>query len=212
MDFAPHGATRKSNPNQTAFTQAGHEWWPRFPAPLARNSRFCGRFITPYAVSGHTGFPWGKLINAKLFSDIQFPEGYWFEDSLMRQIVFERVSKAFYINKSVYQYRFNRQSIAHTHQGNPKAIDALYVTLSLWRDKQTLGFSNDKDYQEYLLHMARLIRSRVNGLDETVKRDVFIVFSSWYSSIYGGITPKSDKLLHEAILSGDYGRYVVNLA
>ena len=27
----------------------GHEWWPRFPAPLARNSRFCGRFITPYA-------------------------------------------------------------------------------------------------------------------------------------------------------------------
>ena len=50
MDFAPHGATRKSNPNQTAFTQAGHEWWPRFPAPLARNSRFCGRFITPYAI------------------------------------------------------------------------------------------------------------------------------------------------------------------
>lgn len=49
MDFAPHGATRKSNPNQTAFSQAGHEWWPRFPAPLARNSRFCGRFITPYA-------------------------------------------------------------------------------------------------------------------------------------------------------------------
>ena len=49
MDFAPHGATRKSNPNQTAFSQAGHEWWPRFPAQLVKNSRFCGRFITPYA-------------------------------------------------------------------------------------------------------------------------------------------------------------------
>ena len=164
------------------------------------------------SVSGHTGFPWGKLIRSKLFSDIQFPEGYWFEDSLMRQIVFERVDKSWYFNKSVYQYRFNRQSITHTHQGNPKAIDTLYVTLSLWQDRKILGFPDDEAYQEYLLHMARLIRTRVSGLGESVKRDIFIVFCAWYSSIFRELEPKRNKLLHMALVSGNYGRYKVNLA
>ena len=162
--------------------------------------------------NAHPGFPWGKIIRSIFFSDIVFPEGYWFEDSLMRQIVFERVDKSWYFNKSVYQYRFNRQSITHTHQGNPKAIDTLYVTLSLWQDRKILGFPDDEAYQEYLLHMARLIRTRVSGLGESVKRDIFIVFCAWYSSIFRELEPKRNKLLHMALVSGNYGRYKVNLA
>lgn len=155
------------------------------------------------------GFTCGKVILSAIFADIVFPDEYWFEDSLMRQIVFERVDKVLFIDKSVYQYRFNRQSISNTHQGNLKTIDALYVTLSLWRDRKIFGFSDDDAYQEYLLHMARLIKMRVRGLADPVKRDVFTAYSAWYSSIYGGSEPKKNKLLHEALLSGDYGRYLV---
>ena len=164
------------------------------------------------SVSSHTGFPWGKVIRSELFSDIQFPEGYWFEDSLMRQIVYERVDKAWYVDNIVYQYRYNNESVTHTHQGKPKSIDALYVTLSLHNDRKALGIPDDDAYQDYLLHMARLIRARVGDLDEAVKRDVFTVYSAWYSAIYGGVTSKTNKVLHEALLTGDYGRYKVNLA
>lgn len=34
------------------------------------------------------GYPWGKLIKATFFQNLQFPEHYWFEDTLISLVIF----------------------------------------------------------------------------------------------------------------------------
>lgn len=37
---------------------------------------------------------WGKVYKAELFTNLRFPEGYWYEDSIFAQIVWPLTKKA----------------------------------------------------------------------------------------------------------------------
>ena len=39
------------------------------------------------------GVPWGKCIKKTLFRDVCFPNGYWFEDSIVHQIILPRANR-----------------------------------------------------------------------------------------------------------------------
>ncbi|MDE7473273.1 MAG: glycosyltransferase [Muribaculaceae bacterium] len=87
------------------------------------------------------GFPWGKLFKSELFKDIQFPENYWFEDTLMSIIIFPQVdnSKKASISTPTYCYRINPKGISQTAPKNKKILDTLYVTRGLYKDRLELG-------------------------------------------------------------------------
>ena len=36
---------------------------------------------------GCSGYPWGKLYSSRIFESIRFPEGYWFEDTVLSQLI-----------------------------------------------------------------------------------------------------------------------------
>lgn len=40
-----------------------------------------------------SGYSWGKVFNNNLFSNLRFPEGYWYEDSINAQIVWPLAKK-----------------------------------------------------------------------------------------------------------------------
>ena len=76
------------------------------------------------------GFPCLKIIKSDVFNNVRFPN-YLFEDSIMRQIIYEKVNKVLIINKCIYNYRqYNNQSLHHQKK-NYRMLESLYITINL---------------------------------------------------------------------------------
>ena len=91
-----------------------------------------------------------------LFQGICFPEGYWFEDSIIHQIILPRANKIEWIEDVVYYYRTNSNGATSSSAGNPKSIDSLWISISLLEDRRKLGLNDTVDYYLYMLNMLRL--------------------------------------------------------
>ena len=179
---------------------------------------------TPYQANPHAagplpdgqasfGFACGKLFSRAVFSSLRFPEGYLYEDSLMSQLVFplarDRSMPVFGTEAETFLYRQNTQGIVKSSRGNPKSLDSLWVTLSLYRDRQTLGLVNDQRYYEYILNMLVLTWRRTEALGEEVGRAVFTVWRAFLTRELSGFSTEraAYRPLEQAVLAGDYGRY-----
>lgn len=125
-----------------------------------------------------TGHPCCKVYRRELFSDIQFPEKYWFEDSVMHQRVFPKAQLIAGINDCIYYRRVNKKSITHSTAGNPKSLDSLWVTLRLIEDRKLLGIEPTQNYYDYLLDQTLLTLRRVAQLGEDVQKSTFYVMST----------------------------------
>lgn len=159
------------------------------------------------------GFAWGKLIAAELFRDLCFPEGYLFEDSLQSQILYPRLEcrglVACGLSRETLRYRQNPHGIVHSSQGSPKSLDSLWITLSLYRDRQRLGLENDQRYYEYLLNMLVMTRRRTEALGDEVGRAVFVLSREFLLREFAafGTERSAYRMLEDAVRAGDYGRY-----
>lgn len=134
-----------------------------------------------------TGYAWGKVLKAELFSNIQFPMGYWFEDTIVWMIL-EPLSKSIVLyNKPSTRYRMNLDSVSHIAVNSLKSIDSLYVTLSLLKDRKLIGIEFDQYQYDLLLRQMRINFNRVAKLDTKIKQAVYLIesdliintFSSW---------------------------------
>lgn len=121
------------------------------------------------------GFVCGKLISRSLFSNVEFPLGYWFEDSIYCMILEPMCKRIASVDTLVFGYRMRRSSISHTFAGKSKAIDNLYITLGLLRDRETLGIAFDQRQYDMMLHQMFMNTWCVMGLPEEVARAVFVV-------------------------------------
>lgn len=80
------------------------------------------------AVGNLHGQPFGKVYKRCLFDHLNFPEKYWYEDSIFAQILWPMTNSVYTISDCVYEYTLNPGSITQTGQFKPKAVDSLYIT------------------------------------------------------------------------------------
>lgn len=121
------------------------------------------------------GFVCGKLLSRSLFQDVEFPLGYWFEDSIYCMIVEPMSRRIASVSTRVFGYRMRRGSISHSFAGNPKAVDNMYITLQLLRDREALGLSFDQRQYDMMLRQMFMNIWCVMSLPEEVARAVFVV-------------------------------------
>ena len=159
------------------------------------------------------GYFWGKLFRAELFSALCMPEGYWYEDSMLAQLLYPRMAlegqSVFGVDFDAVLYRVNPQGITRQSRGKPKSLDSLYITRSLHRDRLALGLKNDQAYYEYLLHMLVLTRRRTEALGEDVGRAVFALSRAFLLREFEGFSTGRGgyRVLEQAVRGGDYGAY-----
>lgn len=108
------------------------------------------------------GYPWGKLYKAGLWGRIQFPEKYWFEDSVNRLIVFNIAKTAAVIDCKVLLYRQHAASISHTYTGNGKVVDTIWVTKRLIEDYKKLKTPITSDIcavflKQFMFNFSRIL-------------------------------------------------------
>ena len=157
------------------------------------------------------GFPPGKLCRRRLFDRIRFPEGYRFEDSVLSQLLMpwaEREGLRVYgLDREAFRYRVHPQSTGHRNNGSVHSIDAVWVTLSLHRDRLALGLENDQPYYEYLLNSLVLSMRRTEALGDGVLRAVFVLYRELLRDFEDFETERPAwRTLEQAVRGGDFAR------
>lgn len=158
-------------------------------------------------VDGLYGTPWAKVYKSSLFNNILFPEKYWYEDSLMRQIVYPSAKRIFGVSEIVYCRRNNPLGITNTGKQKPKSLDSFWVTIKLFEDRNRLGLLKTQDYYEYILRMARLTYQRTTGRPIEVKKAVFTVFADFVRKNFDGYQTEKYFDLEYSIRNNNYELY-----
>lgn len=161
------------------------------------------------ALGNLDGFPWGKVFRSDLFASLVFPEGFWFEDTMLSVLIFSQVEKAYILPRTVYAYRqTNPNSITKNSVTKPKCIDTFYVTKQTLCEHAELGLPIDQAYVEKVFRQILLNEKRIRNVPERVKEAVFIL-SADLVKCYLPDTVQSVRyrLLLEIMRDRDYGMY-----
>ena len=111
-----------------------------------------------------------EKISDRIFENLCFPDGFWYEDSIFEYCIYPFWKKKYTIENDVYAYRYNLNGITYKSRGNVKSIDHYWIMLYLWdwiKDKQilrldewlqismlddmVLGYSRTKDFEQFKL-------------------------------------------------------------
>lgn len=159
------------------------------------------------------GFPWGKVYKAKIWSNIQFPPGYWFEDTVCSFIIHRRSSKISTVSDIVYEWRKNTSSISFLSKGKPKILDTLYVTNQLLRDCKDLLLPFDMQFYDILLHQFKVNAVRIYSLANRQVNYANFIWSKdalkiyFKDTQYGSISYKNVEL---AIKNESYKQFLLS--
>nr|WP_302830144.1 glycosyltransferase family A protein [uncultured Bacteroides sp.] len=112
------------------------------------------------------GFAWGKVFRAQLFRNIQFPEKYWFEDTVVSFILLPLSKMRASVSNIVYCYRKNMKGISISSKGNIKSLDSFYITRRLLFDHQTLGLPLEEEELEMVLRQIIINYRRIHTIKD----------------------------------------------
>lgn len=153
-----------------------------------------------------SGYPWGKVYKSQLFAEIQFPVGYWFEDTLGPYVVYPRALRRAVVSAIVYAYRDNPAGISHRSHGNPRVLDALWVTRRMLADSRSLGIRHDTAFLDMVLTDLRNTYCRVTSLrNRHVSRDLFVSLCGLLREYFPAVSSGGPSALSEknSVLTAD---------
>lgn len=159
----------------------------------------CGKI----SISDLRGMAWGKVIRNSLFKGIGFPEKYWYEDSVMAQIIYPSADpeKICGVDEVVYYYNVNSESISIKSRKSNKSLDSLWVTFRLFDDRKALGLEKTASYFDYILRMSLLTYSRILLMPAAVKSAFLNVYSDFinreFENFHSAKYPELEKALRE---------------
>ena len=155
------------------------------------------------------GMTCGKLFRRELFANLRFPEGYWYEDSIISQILLPMARRVWAVDRPVFVYLLNQSGVSYTSQGQPKAIDSLYVTEALLGEKGLFGLPLDAEGYRHFLHMVLLTYHRTRRLEGDVIRAVFQCQCGLRLRYFPDQTaPEEYRKLEEALKKEQFRRYL----
>ena len=118
------------------------------------------------------GGPCSRLYRREQWSDIRFPEGFWFEDTVIGYCVKTRYSESF-VSDAGYCHRVRKGSITSTHMTNNKAIDGYWVVEEMLDWCRALGIPLERTYAQSITQFGSLIYDRCAFLDDVGRRALF---------------------------------------
>ena len=156
-----------------------------------------------------TGHAWAKLYSRRLFAHLRFPDGYWYEDSILAHIIFPLVENAYTISDIVYCHVINPRGIVNKTERNPRALESLYITELLLNEKKRFGLSHTlKDFEQFL-HSVRLTYARTATCNPLVAKSIFSVQCELFAQFASVIdTKKVSDALVQALARRNFLAYL----
>lgn len=157
------------------------------------------------------GAPWLKVIRSELMEELEFPENYLYEDTMISYLLYPQANVISTIANYVYGYRIHESSITQKHQRQPNRVDSFWIMLLMHKNMRELNIKID--YDRYRLTMEHIIRTyrRCILLDDKVNQAIFTLTKQFLIENYSKFFDENDKYkrLLEAINNNNYRRYCV---
>lgn len=159
----------------------------------------------PHDLHGHA---WGKVYRAEIFEKLRFPEGFWYEDSLLSYLIFPAVKRAYVCPEICYGYRINESGIVKSSVGKPKAIDTYWITEQLLEEHAQAGLPFDAEFFDYILLQVRLNQHRVADLNEEIQESVFVLTCDLLERYFpADLAVQGQNTLRKALKTRDFGMF-----
>lgn len=146
-----------------------------------------------------TGYPWGKVIRSKYFLNNCFPEGLWYEDTIMATLIYPECSILGAIPDIVYFYRQNPHGISATGRLNKKCVDTYWITKYYLEEKQrrkhVFGMY---EYEQFLLQLKKN-QIRLEKMPITIQESVFVLSCELHEKFFGDIEIPKDKIYQRLV-------------
>lgn len=121
------------------------------------------------------GTPWAKVIKKELLSDVQFPVGCEFEDSIFSYLIYPRTQSAVLLPDIVYGYINNMQGLSHRLVWKDSCKDTVYVFLNLMDNWKYFGIQPTQALYEKVLQQMVLNEQRIEFTDKEFQYNAFMV-------------------------------------
>lgn len=149
----------------------------------------------------------GKIYKREVFDNLRFPSGYWFEDTIVEQIIWPLASSIYTVSEYVYEYRTNPHGITRTSMIKHTAIDSLYITETLLNDFEKFGLELDERSFCFFLRMVVLTESRTVVCNGKIAKCIFCVQCCLYER-FAGVSTSEYSDIQEALRGMDFKKYI----
>lgn len=158
------------------------------------------------------GYPWGKVIRRGLFNNVCFPMGYWYEDSIIANLIYPMAEITITIPEIVLFYRKNPAGYTASGAGNVRSVDTYYVVEDMLKTIRALAIPvNNQMKKQLLRQLGPHLIGRVLWMDEEYIQAMFAMAKNL--ACENGLFPvqKTGDFFHdefcEALEKGQYYRW-----
>ncbi len=157
------------------------------------------------------GYAWGKIFKSSYFKQLRFPEGLWYEDMIVRQLLYPMLiqsgERIYGVNVPAYNYRMNTVGISKTGNKYGKIVDTYWVTIYNYKDRKKLGIPNGvNDLNDVLLNAMESFM-RVRFRSHATRVAIFVAYSEFIKREFQGVQPTRHQQLYQAMMESNYSRF-----
>ena len=161
------------------------------------------------------GFLTMGVIKRELLFDIRLPEGYWYEDMIVRPLILHRCQKFIGLKDCLYYYRQHPNNLSKTveHSSDPKCLNQFYLANYLIDYAKDIGLNIDDTFKLIMLReYGYMSYSRLKNLPKNLKKTVFLLASSKIEALdfnESSLESFSDKYFYQSFVKRSYLLYTL---
>lgn len=131
-----------------------------------------------------SGLMWRSLYRKSCFEKVRFPEHFFYEDMINRMVFMRTLKRVAVISDVLYYYYDHDSQTSKRQEGRTadiRMLDQYWLAKSLMEfTMKDLGYEiNDAQYRQLLHEWGTLLWRRTRGLDKKLRKEVFILASSY---------------------------------
>lgn len=161
------------------------------------------------------GGPCARLYRRNVWSDIRFPEGFWFEDTVQAYCIDSRF-REHYIDDAGYCYRMNGGSITNTCKASYKSLDSYWIVEEMIEWCRRLGIELGQGlYDQTLRQFGPLLLDRTSILNDDQRASLFVLCSNLINTVgeFDGLRTSLGgrwRDLEASLREGDYSKWLTS--
>ena len=121
------------------------------------------------------GFAWGEIYKRNLFELVRFPEGLYWEDAIISNVILRKAKTYMHLDTIGYLYRINPNGISNSVKARNLGYDQFYVTKYCLKAAKQSNLIIDGDfYKRLFVEASTFLNNRTFYLDEA---DILYMFN-----------------------------------
>ncbi|MFR3833616.1 MAG: glycosyltransferase family 2 protein [Collinsella sp.] len=142
-----------------------------------------GSVVIPHRGKRTHGAPWARAYSREIWRRLDFPVGFWFEDTVQAYCIDTRF-KENYVDQRLYRYRKNGEGITAKCARSKKGLDAFWIVDEMIHWCRELDIElNQKIFEQTLCQFGPMLYERTAALSEHERIALFKACCDFLKSI-----------------------------